>query len=72
MNRSDVNFSLSLCLAIALSLTLAALSPSVFAAGGEKPREIDYPNYPPAPESQTQALADTKSNGCITDRKSVV
>jgi len=36
------------------------------AAEGEKARQIDYRDYPPAPNEQTQAEADKKSNGCIS------
>ncbi|MBT8115353.1 MAG: hypothetical protein KJP04_08230, partial [Arenicella sp.] len=36
------------------------------AAGGETPREVVYPVYPPAPASQTQVSADSKSSGCLT------
>ena len=32
----------------------------------ERPREIDYPFYPPAPATQTQEEADTKSAGCVS------
>ncbi|NIV17649.1 MAG: hypothetical protein GWN47_04390 [Woeseiaceae bacterium] len=45
----------------ALFLPLALL-----AAEGEKPRQIDYPFYPPAPVKQEQADADRKSAGCIS------
>ncbi|MCH2191226.1 MAG: hypothetical protein MK188_09905 [Gammaproteobacteria bacterium] len=36
------------------------------AAGGETPLKISYPFYPPAPKSQTQTEADTKSKGCMS------
>ncbi|MGK0439829.1 MAG: hypothetical protein ACJATK_002793, partial [Paracoccaceae bacterium] len=38
----------------------------LMAAGGEVPQKVDYPFYPPAPKSQTQSLADTKSEGCVS------
>jgi hypothetical protein len=38
----------------------------LMAAGGETPHKVDYPFYPPAPKSQTQSMADTKSQGCVT------
>lgn len=38
----------------------------VKAAGGETPLKIIYPFYPPAPAAQDQALADTKSTGCLS------
>ena len=52
------------------------LSATAFAAEGEKPRQIDYPFYPPAPARQTQAEADRKSAGCVSchtgsDRKTM-
>jgi len=34
------------------------------AAGGEKPRDIDYPLYPPAPRTQTADMAMQKTSGC--------
>jgi hypothetical protein len=39
-----------------------------FAPGseGEKPRKVEYPHYPPAPEKQEQADADRKSAGCAS------
>ena len=37
-----------------------------FAAEGEKPRAIAYPEYPPAPVKQEQSEADAKSAGCIS------
>lgn len=48
-----------------LLLALAAAG-ALFAAEGEKPRSIDYPVYPPAPEKQEQAEADRKSAGCVS------
>ena len=47
-------------------LTIASLPALLIAAEGEKPRSIDYPEYPPAPVKQDQAEADRKSAGCIS------
>ena len=47
-------------------LTIAVLPVLLFAAEGEKPRSIEYPEYPPAPPKQDQVDADRKSAGCIT------
>jgi len=47
-------------------LTFLLLLPlSLIAAEGERPREVEYPDYPPAPEKQTQQQADLKSFGCL-------
>jgi len=53
---------------LAYTTTAAALlvSISLFAAEGERPRSISYPVYPPAPVKQEQAVADSKSDGCIS------
>lgn len=49
-----------------LILALACLMPGLAgAAEGESPRHVEYPHYPPAPFSQSQAQADTKSAGCM-------
>ncbi len=49
-------------------LIIAALAPASFliAAERERPRSIDYPDYPPAPAKQQQSNADLKSNGCVS------
>jgi hypothetical protein len=49
-----------------LLMATALTVPTLMAAGGEEPQKVDYPFYPPAPKSQTQALADTKSEGCVS------
>jgi hypothetical protein len=41
-------------------------SGAVHAASAERPRAIDYPDYPPAPRAQTQAEAEAKSAGCVS------
>ena len=51
---------------LVLALSLASLSWIAFAAEGEKPRDITYVTAPPAPEMQTQAEADAKSQGCVS------
>jgi len=53
-------------LRVAVALVMVTVASPVFAASGEKPLKIDYPHYPPAPKSQTQAMADSKSQGCIS------
>jgi hypothetical protein len=47
-------------------LIITALPVFLFAAEGEKPRSINYPEYPPAPVKQGQADADRKSAGCVS------
>jgi len=37
-----------------------------FASEGEKPRKVEYPHYPAAPEKQTWLDADGKSTGCVS------
>lgn len=50
-----------------LILSLIGLGTSALAADDyEKPRDINYEFYPPAPKGQTQAEADSKSSGCVT------
>ena len=39
---------------------------SAMAAGGEKPRDIEYVKTPPAPANQSRQQADAKSEGCMT------
>lgn len=41
-------------------------SPVLAAGGGETPRVVLYPEYPPAPQFQTWAQAEKMSEGCIT------
>mgnify|MGYP001823949914 CR=1 FL=1 len=48
------------------ALAILILPAALFAAAGEKARDIDYPFYPPAPVKQQQADADRKSEGCIS------
>jgi hypothetical protein len=48
---------------VVMALLLAGMS---FAAEDERPRNIDYPFYPPAPEKQDQSAADLKSVGCVS------
>ncbi|MBM3516063.1 MAG: hypothetical protein FJX59_20460, partial [Alphaproteobacteria bacterium] len=58
-------------------LAFSLLPASVVAAsGGEQPRDIVYPVYPPAPQLQSQPEADAKSAGCMschvtTDQKTM-
>ena len=47
----------------ALFLLLPAF---LIAAEGEKPRNIEYPEYPPAPATQNPQIAEFKSFGCVT------
>ncbi len=48
-------------------LALLLLSPlSLLAAEDEHPRHVEYPDFPPAPEKQTQQQADLKSFGCVS------
>ena len=49
-------------------LVLAAINPnqSDAAGGGEKPQEVSYPEYPPAPKFQTWEKANQKSSGCVS------
>jgi hypothetical protein len=49
-----------------LLLPIVLLPGIVLASEGEKPRKVDYPHYPPAPEKQAQAEADRKSAGCVS------
>ncbi|MAY19283.1 MAG: hypothetical protein CL955_01515 [Erythrobacteraceae bacterium] len=54
--------------AAALLLGLTVFQTQTFAAGDEKPVERDYSLViaPPAPVRQSQAMADAKSEGCLT------
>jgi hypothetical protein len=45
---------------------LLLLSLNAFAAEGEKPRKVEYPFYPAAPQKQTWLDADGKSTGCAS------
>ncbi len=45
---------------------LTTLSCTAIAAGGEKPRKIEYEKTPDAPIHQTQTQAEEKSTGCIS------
>ncbi len=47
-------------------LLASGVAVAVFAAEGEKPRDIKYAFTPPAPAGQTKAQADAKSAGCLT------
>lgn len=50
-----------------IGILLCTFTGAVLAAGGgETPRVVVYPDYPPAPQFQTWAQADAKSSGCIT------
>ena len=49
-----------------LGLAGALLALPALAAGGESPRNISYPEYPPAPVTQNPASAAMKSMGCVT------
>ena len=49
-----------------LTMGLLLLPLALLASEGESPRQIDYPDYPPAPEKQTLQTADLKSFGCVT------
>ena len=49
-----------------LALCMAGTLGPALAAGGETPVDRSYPVYAPAPEFQTQAAADAKSDGCIS------
>jgi len=51
---------------LALALASTALTGVLAAAEGEKPRDIDYPHYPPAPAVQSAAEALAKSEGCAS------
>lgn len=59
--------SLSRSLLVLVGVVLyGAVNVPTYAAGGEEPQIVEYPFYPPAPKAQTQAEADTKSNGCVS------
>ena len=47
-------------------LLLLSIPALLFAAEGEKPQAIHYPDYPPAPAAQTAQTAELKSFGCIS------
>ncbi len=49
-----------------LVLSLLAGSGASFAVDEEKPREIQYPAYPPAPASQSEQDVAAKSAGCVS------
>jgi len=49
-----------------LLITLIAIAGGAHAAEEEKPRDLRYPVYPPAPAKQEQAAADHKSAGCVS------
>ncbi|MBT8137724.1 MAG: hypothetical protein KJO54_11970 [Gammaproteobacteria bacterium] len=53
-------------LGFAAAIILSAPVQQVFASEEEKPLEIVYPFYPPAPALQTQQQADAKSSGCTS------
>ena len=61
-NRISRRSLRSLCVATALTLGAGVTG----AADYEKPRDIQYPEYPEAPSHQTAAAAETKSAGCVT------
>src|SRR4051794_14461967 len=50
----------------ALLTSLVCMAAPVLAGEGESPRDIVYPEYPPAPLRQTEAAADEKSRGCVS------
>lgn len=52
--------------AISFVIGTGLLSGSAFAASGEKPQVVIYPEFPPAPQFQSWAQADEMSSGCIT------
>ena len=58
---SRATFALALVTAWMLLVGARAVS-----ARSEAPRDIDYPVYPPAPESQSAQEADAKSRGCVS------
>ena len=49
-----------------LSVLLLLLPALLLASEGEAPQRVDYPEYPAAPEKQSQQTADLKSYGCVT------
>lgn len=49
-----------------LTLLLLLTAGTTLAAEGEKPRDIAYPHYPPAPADQSQQAAEQKSSGCVS------
>ncbi len=51
---------------ILVSMLCIGWSNLTSAAGGEVPVDVSYPFYPPAPKSQTQTEADSKSIGCMS------
>jgi len=49
------------------AILVCTLTPLLaIAAEGEAPRNIQYVTHPPAPASQSQAQADSKTDGCVT------
>ncbi len=59
--RHGMRFS---CSAVALALMF--ISSIAAASEGEKPRNINYPHYSPAPAKQEPAAAELKSAGCVS------
>jgi hypothetical protein len=53
-------------LALGLAVTGPLLAGAALAASGEKPRDVSYPAYPPAPGFQTPEQAQAKSAGCVS------
>ena len=49
-----------------LIFCLLLIAGPALAAEGEKPRDVDYPHYPPAPTRQAAAEAERKSAGCVS------
>ena len=49
-----------------LTTLLLVATLAAFAAEGEKPRKVEYPFYPVAPQKQTWLDADGKSTGCVS------
>ncbi len=49
-----------------LTLLLLLLPVLLFASEAESPQNVDYPEYPAAPERQSQQTADLKSYGCVS------
>jgi len=57
---------LAIASAIAAVAVFVVISVDADANEGGVARKINYPVYPPAPEYQTQAEADMKSDGCVS------
>ena len=55
-----------LIIATLLISLVGAAAPALASDEGEKPRDVVYPAYPPAPLRQTQEAADEKTRGCMS------